>query len=240
VPVTALPAIPVPAGHACAVKSARFCLPHARDRRTGEQRGCTSGNPRPPKTMRLISINRQSSARPLTATQRRSARWSAGTSKTLREANTISGPGALILTIPDFASVRISVAAAVALPVHFVPACPDSRDGRSKGSAGVTACRRVGRTDGRRHAATNAPGRGARWPGFAHQHEGAKRAFVQRRKQGRRVSGPAWLPLFQCAVRTLVNPPAWVKGCVTYAIQTLRASVKGNCVPHKENATAFS
>jgi hypothetical protein len=240
VPVTASPAIPVPAGHACAPKAVQFCPPQNRARRTGKQRGCIPGNPRPPKTMRPISINRQSSARPITSPKNGLSRWSRQRRTTLTAPDTINGPGALILTIPDFASVRISVAASAAMPGRYVPACPEPRDGRSKGSAGVTACRRVGHADGRRHAATNAPGPGARWPGFAHQHGGAKRAFVQRRKQGRRVSGPAWLPLFQCAVRTLVNTPAWVKGCVTYAIQTLRASVKGNCVPHKENATAFS
>jgi hypothetical protein len=240
VPVTASPAIPVLAGHACAPKAARFCPPQNRARRTGEQRGCIPENPRPPKTMRPISINRQSSARPITSSKNGLSRWSRQRRTTLTAQDTINGPGALILTISDFASVRISVVVSAPSPARFVPACAESRDGQFKGNARVTACRRVGRADGRRHAATNAPGLGARWPGFAHQHEGAKRAFVQRRKQGRRVSGPAWLPLFQCAVRTLVNPPVWVKGCVTYAIQTLRASVKGNCVPHKENATAFS
>jgi len=239
VPVTASPAIPVPVGHACALKAARFCPPQDRDRRTGEQRGYTSGNPRPPKAMRPISINRQSSTRPITSPKNGLSRWSRQRRTTLTAPDTINGPGALILIIPDFASVRISAAASAALPVHFVLACAESRDGRSKGSAGVAACRRVGRTGGRRHAATNAHGPGARWPGFAHKHEGAKRAFVQRRKQGRRVSGPAWLPLFQCAVRTLVNTPAWVKGCVTYAIQTLPARAKENSVPLIKNATAF-
>ena len=54
-------------------------------------------NPRPPKTMRLLFINRQSSARPITSQKKGLSRWSRRRRTTLTDPSTIEGPGALIL-----------------------------------------------------------------------------------------------------------------------------------------------
>jgi len=265
VSVTASSAIPAPAGHAGAPKAARFCPSRDRERRTGEQRGCASGNLRLPKTMRPISINRQFSTRPITVTQRRSARWSAGTSKTLREANTISGPGALILPVlrqaiiavggdflaekmarqlrTDSASVRISAAASAASPVRFVPACAESRPANDYSRAGsrcATTLWRPAQADSGRSERAR-PGLCTRAISSRHSARvgrcsAARPAFGSfgHGRSGRRpyLGGGA-----NCGP---VDGFMSVPRRVTCAIQTLRESVKGNCVPRIENATAFS
>ena len=76
--------------------------------------------------MRPFLLNRYFPTRPITASEKRSARWSAGTSKTLRAAGTIDGLGARNLTAKAWretlsanAGVRISAAAFAAFSVRL-------------------------------------------------------------------------------------------------------------------------
>ena len=119
--------------------------------------------------MRPFPINQSFPARPITAIQKRSARWSAGTSKTLREAQKISRPGALRLTQPDrlmlpvmnrhvdgqilvftnvkvqreerneHASVRIFAALSADAPVRLKPARAEARAATEPSPAGSQA-----------------------------------------------------------------------------------------------------
>ena len=121
--------------------------------------------------MRPFPINQFSPARPITATQRRSARWSAGTSKTLREAQKIPPSGALRLTQPDqpiiavigrqvekqtlvfmnvnvlrgkrseYASVRILATPSVDAQVRSNPARAEARAATEQSPAGSVAAR---------------------------------------------------------------------------------------------------
>ena len=241
-PVTASPAIPVPVGHACAPKAARFCQPQDRDRRTGEQRGCTSGNPHPPKTVRPISINRQSSTRPITSPKNGLSRWSRQRRTTLTAPDTINGPGALILIIPDFASVRISVAASAALPGRFVPARAESRIATECSRAGsrcvATPWRSAqadgGRSEGAR-SGLRARAISSRDSTRAGRCSAARPAFGSVGR-GRNAGRPYLGSGANCGPLAGFIP---VPMRVTYAIQTLPARAKENSVPLIKNATAF-
>jgi hypothetical protein len=116
--------------------------------------------------MRPLSINRQSSARPITSRKKGLSRWSRRRRTTLIDPNTIEGPGALILVAscvtiltiarqslaaksfdftivkPDLGaqgeapSVRISWALSVASPMRSAPARAESRDATERSRAG--------------------------------------------------------------------------------------------------------
>jgi hypothetical protein len=215
--------------------------------------------------MRPISIDRQFSTRPITVTQRRSARWSAGTSKTLCEANTISGPGALILPVlrqaiiavggdflaekaprqlrTDFACARILAATSAASPERLVPACAESRpatDYSPAESRCVTTLWRPAQADSGRSERARP---GLRTRAISSRHfaragrcSAARPAFGSFGR-GRSARRPYLGSGANCgSVDGFMSVPRRV----TCAIQTLRESVKGNCVPRIENATAFS
>ena len=116
--------------------------------------------------MRPLSINRQSSARPITSRKKGLSRWSRRRRTTLTDPNTIDGPGALILVascepilsavgLPvtvvwvdfstmkldrkspgEIAGVRISAAESTASQMHSTPARAESRDATERSRAG--------------------------------------------------------------------------------------------------------
>jgi hypothetical protein len=190
--------------------------------------------------MKPLFNNQSFPARPITSPETGRSRWSRQRRTTLTDPNTIEGSGARMLaakspreTLSANAGVRISVAPSAAFPVRFTGGQRgvSGRDRAKPRREPERSCQVAASAGGRRGAAEERARVSASVPFFP--------GLPPLGHQGRVIAG-SWPEGLFCSATAVCPGVVATSLRVTYATQTLRASVKGNCVPLIKNTGVFS